>query len=148
MKAEQLRKFVGWYGFYVTLPLLVYPAAALVGGIIGEPLSWQDILIKGDLLFVVVVLLATTLDWMVIDFRLTPKTQSTQQWVDYVWFVVCILALVFYTLMYGWLITTRLPGVRPLHNPELLAYFSAISFVGWGLFCGTRYFFLLRQGRI
>jgi hypothetical protein len=51
MKPEQLRKFVGWCGFYVMLPLLVYPAAILVAMTNGASFTLEDILVKGDLLF-------------------------------------------------------------------------------------------------
>jgi hypothetical protein len=148
MKPEQMRKFVGWCGFYVALPLVVYPAAVVIAKITDVAYSFQDIFVKGDLLFVVVVLLATTVDWTVIDFRLTPITKSTKQWLDYVIFVVALLALLFYTLMYGWLITTRLPESQPIRNAETLAHFSGWSLLFWTLFCGSQYFHLLRQGRL
>src|SRR5437879_3507533 len=124
MKPEQLRKLVGWCGFYVALPMLVYPVAALIALMNDMVVSFEDILIKGDVLFVVVILFVTTVDWTVIDFRLTPRTQTSQQWIDYVIFVVAILALIFYTMMYGVLITTRLPEAPPIRNPGLLAGFS------------------------
>src|SRR5438876_4726374 len=101
MKPDQMRKFVGWCGFYVTLPVMVYPAALLIASVQGIPFSFEDILVKGDLLFIVVVLLATTVDWTIIDFRLTPASETRTRWLDYAIFVVLILALIFYTMMYG-----------------------------------------------
>jgi hypothetical protein len=148
MKPEQMRKFVGWCGFYVALPVLIYPAAALIGTVLGNPISFQEVLIKGDLLFIVVVLLATTVDWTIIDFRLTSEKEITNKWADYLIFVGLILALIFYTMVYGVLLTTRLPGGPPVAAPGFLAGFTAVSFITGTIICGAQYFNLLRQGRI
>jgi hypothetical protein len=62
MKPEQRIKLVGWLGFSIALPLLVYPWSALSSYLRGSGYSLTAALAAGDLLFLVVVTLASTLN--------------------------------------------------------------------------------------
>jgi len=148
MNAEQIRKVIGWATFYVVLPLLVYPAAFFIAAFSGMAFSWDDLLVKGDVLFLVVVLLATTLDWTVIDFLLTPRSRAGDSWFDYLCFALLLIALVFYTMVYGWVITTRLSAAPFVANSRAVMWFSGASLLVWVVGCGVQYTRLVRRGRI
>jgi hypothetical protein len=112
------------------------------------PFTLEDVLVKGDLLLLVVILLATTLDWTVVDFLLTPKRQADLQWANYAWFCATFLVLVFYTLVYGWLVASRLPGGPSIRDPQAVLWFTALSAAMTIWYCGYRNYQLLLRGKI
>ncbi|MFN4261588.1 MAG: hypothetical protein ACK4RK_20075 [Gemmataceae bacterium] len=127
---------------------MVHPAAALVSYFMGTPLGLSDVLVKGDVLFLVVVLLATTWDWTVPAILLTPRSRAGEELLSYIAFIVLVLALLFYTLIHGGLIPTRLLGAAPIANPDGVVLLRGMSFVGGMTLGGVQYYRLRRRGRI
>lgn len=148
MSPEQWMKWRSWLAFYVILPLLVYAGAGLFAFLLGRPFPVEEMLVKGDLLLLVIVLLVTTLDWTMMDMLLAPRTQlGSQAWNQTV-FLLTILALFVYTLVYGLVVSSRLPGAVPIARPDTMLSFTVLSLIGAVVFCGAQNLALLRSGRI
>jgi hypothetical protein len=148
MNAEQWMKWRSWWAFYVGLPLVVYVAAGFFSVLSGKPFPVEDMIVKGDLLLLVIILLVTTLDWTVLDFILAPKTHVELQGWNQACFLVTILALFAYTMVYGWVVSSRLPGSLPIENKAIMIWFTILSLLGTICFCAAQNLSLLRAGRI
>src|SRR5438552_12759466 len=104
MDPTHIRKLMSWAAFNVVLPLAVYPVALLLAVFAGLPFTFHDVFVRGDVLFLTVVLLATSLDWTATDLLFTPQNQAARHYGNYLWFIVTLLLLLGYTAIYGWLI--------------------------------------------
>ena len=152
MDRKQWYQFLGWVAFSVILPVLVYPAAWLLAFLTDTNFSWTKALSSGELLFLVVVQLAMTVNWMIQDFRERPQ-KSTKQSLskdvyDYCCFIGVLLSLIIYTMIYGWVITNRIPGGIPVSRSEAMMWFCICSLIGYASCCGMIYYRILKDGRI
>jgi hypothetical protein len=147
MSKPQIRKFIGWIVFYVILPIMVYPTTGLIAYFSGTNTSFTDIIVKGDSLFLVVILIATTIDIMALDFLKSPGEQHDDNLLKYITFIFMILALPFYCMMYGWLLSMRLQPSQVIKNSDTWANFCAYSTAAFALVCGAVTFEILRTER-
>ena len=150
MNDEQRIKLWYWVGFYVLLPLTTYPAAALLSYFMPIRFSLRMAVAKGDILFWVTMLLATTMSMTVIAFWKSPAKQmkpTEMNLFDHLCFIVMTILVVFYSMVYGWIITTRLPGGPDMSNPDFVMRFTALSALATVVFCSRQYYRLLRLRR-
>ena len=147
MSKPQIRKFIGWIVFYVVLPIMVYPTTGLIAYFSGTSTSFTDIVVKGDSLFLVVILIATTIDMMALDFLKSPGEQHNDELIKYIIFIFMILALPFYCMMYGWLLSMRLQPSQAIKNSDNWASFCTCSTAAFALVCGAVTFEILRTER-
>ncbi len=148
MNAEQWMKWRSWLAFYVVLPLLVYAGAGLFAYLLGKTFPAEDMLVKGDLLLLVIVLLVTTLDWTVMALILAPRSQLRLQGWNQACFLIIILALFGYTMIYGLVVSSRLPGATPIEKQDVMIWFTMFSLVATIFFCGAQNYWLLCSNAI
>ena len=148
MSPEQWMKWRSWWAFYVALPLLVYAGAGFFAYLVGQPFPVEEMLVRGDLLLLVIILLVTTLDWTVMDMLLAPRTQLSLQMWNQGLFLVTILALFVYTMIYGFAVSSRLPGAAAIAKQGVMIWFTVCSLAATIVFCAAQNLWLLRAGRI
>ena len=101
LSPKQWRQFLGWAIISVVMPLVPYTLGWIIATFFEHPISVTSMLARGDLLFVVVLLLATSVDWTLSSLVETPRSQREVQTVNYVWALVSIILLVIYSGLCG-----------------------------------------------
>jgi hypothetical protein len=151
MSDDQWIKFVSWIGFVILVPLVVYPAALIIAGLEGKRVTLGQALELGDLLFLVVAMLAGSTDFTLQAYlaaaKGAPVVVGPGKVIDYVSFLVTLLLLLVYAVVYGRIVLGRLMGT-PIPNLRGMAILSSASYIGIALLCGGRYFRLLYLGLI
>lgn len=147
-RQKQNRRFYGWCIFSVLLPLATYLVTILSAYFFGVRFSVIALLARGDLLFLVIVHLATLLNWTALSFVDSPRTDAGRLTSHYVWFAVCLLLLILFAMLYGNILIANLSPDLKLANPESFAICSAVSVVCVSGLCGGRFYLLLREERL
>src|SRR4051812_31105491 len=111
MPDEQWVKLVNWVVFTLFVPIVVYPAALLIAGLEGKKVTLKQALDMGDLLFLVITMLAGSMD-ITLQAYLAPAKNAViphgrGRILDYICFLAALLSLLVYTLVYGRIIMGR-----------------------------------------
>lgn len=146
---EQAIKLFTWVGFTIGVPLAVYPAAAVTARLESKPITVRQLLELGDLLFLVIVLLATICGTVLQAYMAPPAGAVLPRgfWkvVDYGCCLAALLSLIVYSLVYGRIIMYRLTGTS-VQNMQAMALLSVNSYIGAAVLCTGLYYRFLYCG--
>ncbi len=120
----------------------------LTGWILGRPISWVAMLATPDLLFLVIIWLAATIDWTVVNLLLTPKTKAKHQGWHYFWFVISTLGIVALAIQLGVVLLARMTDVTPTQNIEIRSAYNVFVIVCGGIYAAGRYYSWLLEGNL
>jgi hypothetical protein len=138
VNAEKWARVVIWWILVAALPLVVYVIGYVIAALDNRALTLDDLLELGDILLIVLTLLALSMSDLVFSLMVKPRPGSFTyaHLLDVACFLFALVSLIFLASVYGRVLLSKIQGGSPIPNKEGLFAIYRATYGFYVVFCG------------